>query len=175
MSPFMKGLVIAVIHLCLVSTLGAKLLYDRRTLPKIWIRTIPYDPDLPIRGRYVRLQLVVEPHGLEGPRPYQKWQSSQAAVLRIEGDRLVAAGKQQVHSDGSPRLHVRYREIGEEWVAALSEPVAYFIPEGIADPSLRPPGEQLWVEATIPKKGMPRPIRLGVRKGSEPIVPLNIQ
>jgi hypothetical protein len=53
--------------------------------------------------------------------------------------------------------------------------VAFFIPEHVPDPSRRPPGEQLWIEATIPKKGIPRPIRLGVRKGSGQIVPLDLR
>ena len=46
----------------------------------------------------------------------------------------------------------------------LNQPIAYFIPEHVADPSRRPAGEELWVEVTIPRKGAPRPIRLGVRK-----------
>jgi len=33
----------------------------------------------------------------------------------------------------------------------------------------------LWVEATIPKKGAPRPIRLGVSKNNGPIEPLNLR
>ena len=59
-------------------------------------------------------------------------------------------------------------------MVVLDEPVAFFIPEHVPDPSRRPPGEQLWVEATVPKKGAPRPIRLGVKKDDGPIVPLNI-
>jgi hypothetical protein len=42
--------------------------------------------------------------------------------------------------------------------------LAYFIPEHVPDPSLRPPGEELWVEVTIPRHGPPRPIRLAVKK-----------
>lgn len=174
MKPFYKGLVVAVIHLCLVSTLGAKLLYDRKTMPRVWVRAAPYDPSLPIRGRYVNLQLIVEPHGIKEPKPGQEWQS-QAAVLRVEEGRLLAEGKEQSHPYDSSDLHMRFIKLGDEHVAALSERVAFFIPEGIADPSRRSPGEQMWVEATIPKKGIPRPIRLGVRKDNGPIVPLDLQ
>jgi len=46
-------------------------------------------------------------------------------------------------------------------------PVEYFIPEHAIDPSLRNRGEELWIEVTIPRKGAPRPIRLGVKKGGE--------
>jgi len=49
-------------------------------------------------------------------------------------------------------------------VAVLEQPLAYFIPEHGPDPSIRPPGEELWVEVTLPKHGAPRPIRLGIKK-----------
>jgi hypothetical protein len=71
--------------------------------------------------------------------------------------------------------HVRYIKVGDENVAVLDEPVAFFIPEHIPDPSRRPPGEQLWVEASIPKKGKPRPIILGVKKDDGPIAPLDLK
>ncbi len=51
-----------------------------------------------------------------------------------------------------------------EPIPILSSPVAYFIPEGVPDPSVRRPDEELWVEVTIPRKGLPRPIQLGVKK-----------
>ena len=54
----------------------------------------------------------------------------------------------------------------------LLDPVAFFIPEHIPDPSFRPKGEELWVEVSVPKKGPPRPIRLGVKKDNV-LTPLN--
>jgi hypothetical protein len=56
----------------------------------------------------------------------------------------------------------------------LSEPLAYFIPERIEDPSRRPVGEELWVEVTVPPKGAPRPIQLGVEKDGR-VTPLNLR
>jgi hypothetical protein len=58
--------------------------------------------------------------------------------------------------------------------ALLTEPVAYFIREHAADPSVRPPGEQLWAEVTIPRRGPPRPIRLGVWKEGR-LIPLDLR
>jgi len=58
--------------------------------------------------------------------------------------------------------------------AMLQEPVAYFIPEHVADPSRRPVGEELWVEVTLPRHGGPRPIRLGVKKNGE-LEPLDVR
>jgi hypothetical protein len=51
--------------------------------------------------------------------------------------------------------------IGERWI--LQDPVAFFLPEHAADPSIAPPGKQLGVEVSVPPKGPPRPIRLEVR------------
>jgi hypothetical protein len=71
-----------------------------------------------------------------------------------------------------PLHSCRFIERQGQKLAVLSKPVPFFIPEHIPDPSRRAPGEELWVEVTIPEKGPPRPIRLGVKKGSGPIVPL---
>ena len=175
MKPLVKGLVIAVIQVCLVASLGAKLLYDRATLPRVWVNAAPYDPDLPIRGRYVSLQVIVEPRGIQETKPGPEWQPPQSVVLRVESSRLLAEAKRQSISYSLSDLHVRYIKAADEKVAVLDKPVAFFIPEHVPDPSRRPPGEQLWVEATIPKKGPPRPIRLGVRKDSGPIAPMDLK
>jgi len=52
--------------------------------------------------------------------------------------------------------------------------LSYFLPEHAIDPSRRQPGEELWVEVTVPTKGPPRPIRLAVKKG-DAFTPLEIK
>ena len=165
MKPWIKGVVIAAIHVGLVASLGAKLLYDRWTRPRVWTLAVPYDPELPIRGRYVSLSPVIELKGNEGK------ETAATVVLEVTGNRLVA----EAASPGSSDLHVRFTLRGDKRLAVLREPLAFFIPEHIPDPSRRPPGEELWVEVTIPAKGPPRPIRLGVKKGDGPIVPLRTE
>ena len=59
--PLRIGLIVAALHVAIVASLGAKLVADRMTRPRVWARVAPIDPDLPIRGRYVRLQLEVQP------------------------------------------------------------------------------------------------------------------
>jgi hypothetical protein len=110
-----KGLLLALVHVALVASLGAKLLVDRARLPRVWVRARPVDPDTPIRGRYIS--------------------------LRVDS---ISSGP-------------------EEAKRAVDAPLAFFIPESAADPSRRPPGEELWVEVTVPRRGPPRPIRLGVK------------
>ena len=66
------------------------------------------------------------------------------------------------------------RRCGEALCWQLAEPLAYFIPEHVEDPSRRPAGETLWVEVTVPPQGAPRPIRLGVKKDGE-LTPLPLR
>jgi hypothetical protein len=172
MKTWVKGLVIAVVHVGLVASLGAKLLYDRTTRPRVWALAAPYDPSLPIRGRYVSLQLVVEPRGIGETKPSPGQQPPQSVILRAEAGRLVAEAKPLEGGFDPSSLHVLFVPRQDRELAVLDKPVAFFIPEHISDPSRRPAGEELWVEVTIPKKGPPRPIRLGVKRGDGPIVPL---
>ena len=41
MRPWIKGLVVAAVQVGLVASLGAKLLYDRVTRPRVWVLTAP--------------------------------------------------------------------------------------------------------------------------------------
>jgi hypothetical protein len=171
MKPLVKGIAIAAIHLCLVGTLGAKLVYDRATLPRAWVLTAPHDPDLPIRGRYVSLRLIVTPRGL----PEAGSSHRRDVMLRVEDGSLVAEIKKGRNPNARRGLHVQHMTVNGEKVAVLREPVAFFIPEHIPDPSRLQSSERLWVEVTIPKNGNPRPIRLGVSTDNGPIQPLDVR
>jgi hypothetical protein len=175
MKPWVKGVVIAAVHVGLVASLGAKLLYDRATRPRVWALAAPYDPNLPIRGRYVSLRLVVEPRGIQETKPGPGWQPPQSVVLRVEDSRLVAETKPEERGYDPSALHVQFLQRQDQKLAVLDKAVALFITEHIPDPSRRPPGEELWVEVTIPKEGPPRPIRLGVKKADAPIVSLELR
>lgn len=58
MKLFQKGLILAGIQCLMVLSLTGKLLYDRASCPRVWVRTARWDPNLPIRGRYLALQLT---------------------------------------------------------------------------------------------------------------------
>ncbi|MGH7580914.1 MAG: hypothetical protein ACREM9_12120 [Gemmatimonadales bacterium] len=165
MRPRRAGIALAIVHLLLVGSLGLKLLADRARLPRAWARTLPFDPNLPIRGRYVRLRLEVP---LAGGAAAAAAGEYRRARLRTEGDRL-----QGVLDDDGP-VRVRLDSAPGGLVAGLDDPVAFFIPEHIPDPSVRPPGEELWAEVTVPHRGPPRPIRLAVRRGGT-LTPLEIR
>jgi hypothetical protein len=192
MKPLTKAISVAVIHTLLICSLGAKLLYDRRTCPRAWFKTHTYDPNLPIRGRYVSLQVeVADPRSpeeitskfskelkvLEDERMRYTWGSFNnfgrecgSVVLR---DGRPVASFDESSSWGCHNLTFVRRKNGEEMTLLLAEPILFFISDTAKDPSRLPSGDELWVLATIPRKGPPRAIMLGVKKaGQAAITPL---
>jgi hypothetical protein len=168
MSMLMKGLIVAALQLALAASVGAKFLYDRSNYPRVWVETAPFDPFLPIRGRYLSIALKVETarrvdRRADGPATFM-------GVLEVHDGRLYAI------EDPYGRHWVRQFDCGESKCWQLSTRLAFFIPEHAVDPSRRPEGEALWVEVTVPPKGAPRPIRLGVRReGDAEVTPLDVQ
>jgi len=154
--PRDAGVLVALVQVLLVGGIGLKYALDRARLPSGWVRTVPYDPSLPIRGRYVRLRVQVP---LSEP-------THTAFDLPFARVRLVAVGDRvQAVADSAGGIEATIDTAGGAPTARLSEPIAFFIPEHVPDPSLRPPGEELWALVTLPASGPPRPIRLGVRRG----------
>jgi len=164
-----RGLIVAALHMLIVASIGAKFLYDRSHYPSLWVEAAPYDPDMPIRGRYVSIGLMVDAKPSVGNDVSGQHEYGFPVRLEVQGDRLVA---------------VQDNERGRQWVTRcrldragcwrLGQQLAYFIPEHATDPSRPPAGATLWAEVTVPPTGPPRPIRLGLRKDGgaiEPIVP----
>ncbi|HET7424072.1 MAG TPA: hypothetical protein VFJ92_10940 [Gemmatimonadales bacterium] len=157
------GVTLALVHLLLVSAVALKYAADRARLPSAWARTVPFDPSLPIRGRYVRLRLQV---------PMSDTGTTTGALSRV---RLVAAaGRVYAVADSATGLEATIDTTASAPAARLVEPIAFFIPEHVPDPSARPGDEELWAEVTLPASGPPRPIRLGVRRGGA-IEPLDLR
>lgn len=147
-----KAWLLATLHVAIVVTLGIKLQIDRAMLPRVWARTAPVDPSLPIRGRYVRLRIEAEP-GAE----LSTNTTSLVVAFEARDDRLMA-----IPGAGAIAAQVEQRD-GRRVVVPY-QTLACFIPDDTPDPSLRQPGEELWVEVTVPRRGLPRPLRLGVRR-----------
>jgi hypothetical protein len=158
-----KGVWLAVLQVIIVLSLGGKLLYDRATRPHVWAKTVVYDPSLPIRGRYLSLRLEVNADKIYGAQfdstAQSVWGQVRPAKLTVEGGQLVA-----LPTNGWEVLHVIRWRTAQGSVTALQEPVAFFVPEHAPNLWHLPAGEELWVEVTIPRKGPPRPIRLGIKE-----------
>ena len=185
-NPMTKAAVVALIQVLIVSSLGAKLLYDRRTRPQAWFKTERYDPNLPIRGRYV--SLLIEVNDSRSSEEIEKKFGTEIQVIenrnaqyhyrgvddfgRECGAIVVRAGTATGEFDQGPNwncdnLTFVRRRTGNENSLRLTEPSLFFISDTAKDPTHLNPGEELWVLATIPRKGPPRPIALGVKKAAE--------
>jgi uncharacterized membrane-anchored protein len=173
-----KAVAVAVVHLAIVSSLAGKLLIDRASRPRVWVKAAPVDPDLPIRGRYVALRL--ELHASD-PELNNKDYYSRTARLEVRNGELWAIPYDRGTVEIQRWMAFRSNESEEERTrrlaaapVTLAEPVDFFIPEHVPDPSRRAAGEELWVEATIPRAGPPRPLRLGVKRHGQ-IEPLDLR
>ena len=190
-----KAAVVALIQVLIVCSLGAKLLYDRRTRPRAWFKTERYDPNLPLRGRYVSLQIEV--HDSRSPEELEKKFGPEIQAMQNQQARYSSRARFNygrecgwiAMRDGAPvaefdqtaavwncdNLTFMRRRTGNENSLQLTEPSLFFISDTAKDPTALARGDELWVLATIPRKGPPRPIALGVKKtGEQEIRPLEL-
>jgi len=162
MSGTRKGLILAAIQIALVLSLGAKLLSDRITRPRGWALAQVYDPDMPIRGRYLseRLQLPAVGFSYQPPQEYvDEWVANRRwAYLEVDEGQVRAYAR----GSGAGAWIYLHRNADGSLVAFTEEPVAVFISETAEIPVLKT-GQELWVEVTLPTKGPPRPIRIGLK------------
>lgn len=156
MKPVYRGILIGAVQCLMVLSVAGKYAFDRATLPRAWVKAAPVDPNYWLRGRYFSLSLQVEMP--EGDKDY-----SQSVRLHAQGGRLIATPEPNGHG-----LTV-YRMQQQPWV--LAKQVAFYLPERAVDPSHLKPGEELWVEVSVPKNGPPRPLRLALKKDGN-LVPL---
>jgi len=178
MKPLTKAIAVALIQVLVVCSLGEKLLYDRRTRPQAWFLAERYDPNLPIRGRYLQLQLNVPdsrtPEEIEqkfgAERDSQQKQFNRVWGYGREcGSIAVRDGKPVAQFDDSNPGDCRNLSFerwpnGTQSALRLNEPVLFFIPDTSRAFWVLQPGEEMWVLATIPRKGPPRPIAVGIKK-----------
>jgi hypothetical protein len=190
MKAMSRAVVIALVQILLICSLGAKLLYDRRTCPQAWFKTRQYDPNLPIRGRYISLQVEVkDPRSPEeigskfgneikaqenmraqntwrGPFDFGRECGSIAARDGVPVAVFDANGPSGVCDNLSfTRQRLEGAAIGT--ILWVNEPVLFFIPDTADVPTRTRDGAELWVLATIPRKGPPRAIALGLKKVGE--------
>lgn len=176
MNQLQRGLLFAAIQILLVSSLGGKLLWDRESLPRGWAVAQGYDPDLPIRGRYVNISLLVKADKIFPDAPTSPATAAphvyyhENVYLTVENGRIVANPADQPTGLSISAPLVRNGEV----LATLSPAVVFFLPEHAVDPLRGRAGGTLFVEVTIPRNGPPRPIRFGTKAGSE-IVPLGTE
>ena len=175
------SIALLVIQLLLVSSIAAKYLYQRLACPRVWTRAAAIDPELPMRGRYLWLQLTVDgcgstlpsaklaqfPRDVNGavkPGPYIlrpqptefraniKVQNNKLIAVRLEGENDPDAGQQVSAFPNTPCDQMR-----------LVDHVNYYISDTAQSPLPLKPAQELWIEVTLPPKGPPRPLQLALK------------
>jgi len=167
-----RGIALVIMQLLLVSSVAGKYLYERATRPRVWARAAQYDPNLPIRGRYLALSPEVNACSL--PRDNQSdksWKNFQTGAVTQNWTWTVrvSARDGQLAVEDARNLLPR-SEIQTIWLreqvpcdrAPLSPGVDFFIPDSAKSPFPLKPGQELWVEVTVPPEGPPRPIQLAL-------------
>ena len=175
------SLALLIVQLALVSAIAAKYLYQRWSCPRVWTRAAAIDPQLPMRGRYLALELTVDgcqstlpsakdanfPRDLNGavtPGPYVlrpnavdfhanlKVVNNTLVAVRIEGQEDSNAGEEVVGAASSPCNQMQ-----------LESSTDFFISDTAQSPFPLKPGQELWIEVTVPPKGPPRPMQLALK------------
>lgn len=178
------SIALLVIQLSLVSSIAAKYLYQRWRCPRVWVRTEVYDPTLVMRGRYLSLQLPVDgcqstlpsaklatfPRNVDGTtRPngfsiHSPYSVRFPAKLQVEGNKLIAI-RLQDPENSSAEVTVEALPGTSCAEMRLESPVDFYIAERAASPVPLKPGQELWIEVTVPPQGPPRPIQLALKDG----------
>ncbi len=193
MRPMTKAVAVTLVQILLISSLGAKLLYDRHTRPRAWFKTRQYDPNLPIRGRYMSLQIELKdsrsPEEIEARFGNEiRAQENLRTKYPQRGPFLFGreCGDITVHDGVPTAVFEQSRSVKSGWrcenlsfirqrsggaandtTLRLNDAVLFFIPDTAEDPSRAHAREEVWVLATIPRKGPPRPITLGIKRSDE--------
>ena len=171
-----KGIAVLAVQMVLVVSIAGKYAWERHTCPRVWTRASQYDPEQPLRGRYMALSLHASACGLPPGKesdefgriagewrnvPAQRWTVTPAA----QDGKLVplVANKQKPGETQEltlrPGLPCEY--------ALLSGQTEFFIAEHATTPFPLSPGQELWAEVTVPRSGPPRPVQLAIADGKE--------
>ncbi len=171
-----RAIALLVIQCLIVSSIAGKYLYERLTRPRVWVRVAQYDPNLPMRGRYMAMTPLVDACGLPRDKesgtswtPYSadrksgtevtSWQWQ--VVMKAKGGKLVVEDARNV----VPRSQTLTIYLSSDQpcdLVQLSPGILFFIPDTAEPPFPKKKGEELWADVTVPPSGPPRPIQLAM-------------
>ena len=139
-----SGLLLAGVQAVLMLSTAAMFWLDRQVSPRVWVPTEPVDPSLPIRGRYITLNMVVPLRSSSLTiSDGDLLNTRQKVHLIAVGDRLVADIEDNAKSN---LIDGRILRSGDDWVVRPDHELAFFIPPDVQDPSIQPDGRTLWVK-----------------------------
>ena len=162
------GLILLVVQLILVSSVAGKYLYERQTCPRLWTRATQFDPNLPLRGRYLALQLVLDSCNMTHDKQHMlpqyppgrvvwQWQVSLSAVNgKLVANLAATPGARRSNETLTLPANTPCKR------ATLGTETMLFLPDRSHPPLPLKPGQDLWVEVTLPPSGPPRPIQIAI-------------
>lgn len=172
MNAMRKGLILTALQIAIVLSLGGKLLYDRATRPRVWALCQVYDPELPIRGRYVAENLQMPAEGfadVHASAARNQWFANlRWAYLDVRDGKLIAS---ETATGSGMWVYLRKTSDGT-LTATTQQPVLIFVPDNLASIPALKRGDEMWVEVTVPKQGPPRPIRLAIKSPDGKFTPI---
>jgi hypothetical protein len=162
-----KGLLLMALQLALVLSIAAKYAWERHSSPMVWTRATQYDPQQPLRGRYLALTLHADACGLPKAHHEDRDDPSSQFPLRLNhywSWEVRPAAKDE--RPGETQTLTLYPNLPCEY-ASLSGGTEYFVPGHAKTPFPLAPGEELWALVTVPPTGPPRPVQLAISDGKQ--------
>lgn len=159
--PLVSGLVVAAVHAAIVLSLGVQASIGRDRLPRAWVQAAPNAPSSRVHGRYLTLNLV--PITDAGLAPRVDVIDGRTVSRRTPIALEARAGRLVAHKAAASRVDL-VRANTDAAAAMIAPRVDYYLPAHTADPMPFLRAGTLWVEASVPTDGPPRPLRLGVMR-----------
>jgi len=174
-----RGIALLIVQFLLVSSIAGKYLYERMTRPRVWVRVAQFDPNLPMRGRYMAMSAEVDACGLtrnkessvepywggpQGKTEYMSWHWN--VITKARGGKLVVEDA----SNLMPQEVVQSVDLSGAQSCdrvRLSPGIDFFISDTANPPFPSKPGQELWAEVTVPAVGPPRPIQLAMSENGQ--------
>jgi hypothetical protein len=167
--PMASALVIGLVQGALIASLAVQAALDRGRLPRAWALAIPVTATPAVHGRYVRLHVVPIVDAGLAPRLDIV---NQRTIVRPTPVALEARdGRLLAHKAPASHVDLAFPDNRKEGQTVLAPAVDCFLPPAAGDASQIVSQGALWVEVSVPRRGVPRPLRLGVMKNGriEPI------
>jgi hypothetical protein len=175
------SVVLMILQLAIVASIGAQYVYQRWTSPHVWVRAVAPEASSAVSGRYLNLQLVVD--GCQSTLPSAKAATfprdiNGAAVqgpfgliagtifranLKVQSNRLIAVNAvvDETGREGQPVMATPGKPCDQ---MRLIHSVPFYVAENSIDASRLNPGQELWMEVTVPATGPPRPLQLALKE-----------
>ena len=171
-----RGFAVLAVQLAVVLSIAAKYAWERHHSPMVWTRTVQFDPNRVIRGRYLSLSLQASACGLpvgDGVRSFGRTRQNDwvnipaehwSRVQPVARNGLLTARVEPTIEPGETQELTQPHDMPCE-AATLSEQTEFFISEHAQTPFPLPKGQELWALVTVPPTGPPRPVQLAISDG----------